>query len=170
MSAQFHLLAFIHGLLPAVLLIGCGQSGPQSSQRTGEQRRHGQHLPGQIEPLAESDSRLPVVSGPSLETRIRSSERPLLVEFGVNFGCYRCDRMRPDMTRLSRDFKGRVDVVRVDFNANRQLAAQFGTTVCPSYVLFNRGSVVAKRSFPTSADLLATDLRSILTNDDGAER
>ena len=114
---------------------------------------------------------LPVVSGADLETRVQHSERPLLVEFGVNFGCYRCDQMRPGMTNLAREFEGRADVVRVDFNFNRQLAARFGTTICPSYVLFDRGQVVAKRSFPTSADLLALDLASILASaDEGATK
>lgn len=109
---------------------------------------------------------LPVVSASDLEMRVQRSERPLLVEFGVNFGCNRCDQMRPEMTRLARELEGRADVVRVDFNANRQLTAQFGATICPSYVLFHQGQVVAKRSFPMSADLLAADLGSILANDD----
>ncbi len=116
-------------------------------------------------------SYLPVVSGAELETRVQRSGRPLLVEFGVDFGCHRCDQMRPEMTNLARDFEGRADVLRVDFNSNRQLAARFGTTICPSYVLFDRGQVVAKRSFPTSADLLASDLVSILVNaDEGATK
>ena len=101
---------------------------------------------------------LPVVSGSDLGTMIQRSERPLLVEFGVNFGCQRCEQMRSEMTGLVREIQGIADVVRVDFNANRQLAAQFGVFICPSYVLFDQRQVVARHSFPTSADLLAADL------------
>ena len=113
-----------------------------------------------------SESYLSVISGAEFETQVRRSERPVLVEFGVNFGCDRCDQMRPEMVRLAREFEGLADVVRIDFNSNRQLAAQFGATICPSYVLFDHGQVVTQGSFPTSADVLASDLESILENDD----
>lgn len=122
-------------------------------------------LPISHDQINNSESYLPVVSGADLKTLVRRGDRPLLVEFGVNTGCYRCDQMRPEMTRLARDFEGRADVVRVDFNVNRQLADQFGTTICPSYVLLDQGEVLAKRSFPTSADMLAADLSSALAND-----
>ena len=170
MSVQFCWLARFVGLLSSVWLTGCGRSGAPASLLPFEQQNHGHHSRGRPESLAKLDPSLPVVSGSGLQTRVQHSERPLLVQFGVNYGCYRCDQMRPEISRLAREFEGRADVVRVDFNANRQLAAQFGTTICPSYVLFDRGHVVAKRSFPTSADLLATDLGSTLTDDKGGER
>jgi len=112
---------------------------------------------------------LPVVSSDHLQSLVRRGERPILVEFGVNFGCSRCDRMRAEMTRMAHAFEGRADVVRMDFTAHQLLAAQFGATICPSYVLFDQGSVVTSRSFPVSADLLAADLASVLTDDDDGE-
>lgn len=112
---------------------------------------------------------LPVVSGAEMHALVQLAERPVLVEFGVNFGCIRCDQMRPEMARLFREVEGRADVVRVDFNANQQLAVQLGATICPSYVLFDQGRVVVARSFPTSADLLAADLESVLAHNGGIE-
>lgn len=109
---------------------------------------------------------LTVVSSDRLQSLVQRGERPVLVEFGVNFGCSRCDQMRAEMTRMAREFEGRADVVRMDFTAHQPLAAQFGATICPSYVLFDRGSAVASRSFPVSADLLAADLASVLPGDD----
>ena len=113
---------------------------------------------------ADADDAPPLraVSGTDLEAMVRDAERPLLVEFGVNFGCVRCDKMRPQMTRLARQFEGRVDVVRVDFEAHRDLALQCGATICPSYVLFDQAQVTVTRNFPTSADLLAADLEAAL--------
>lgn len=133
-----------------MLLGGCEPNQPTRSSRR----------------LAVSQPGLPVVSASELETRIELSTRPLLVEFGVDFGCYRCDEMRSPITSLAAEFRGHVDVVRVDFNASRSLAAEYGATICPSYVLFDGGRAVAIRSFPTSADLIAADLASALANGD----
>ena len=110
---------------------------------------------------------LPIMSGTEFESLVQQSGRPLLVEFGVNFGCFRCDQMRPQIDRLAQQFEGQADVVRVDFNADRHLATQYGATVCPSYVLFDQTRVVSTRSFPTSADLLAVELASVAAKEGG---
>lgn len=129
-----------------VALLGCsspnGSSGPEQSQRTAR-----------AEP--------PLVSGLELDELVRQSDEPVLVEFGVDFGCGRCNDMRPHVARLVSEFQGRVQVVRVDFNANRELAVRSGADVCPSYVLFHDGSPVVTRRYPTSADLLAADLAAV---------
>lgn len=150
-----------HHLIPAVftgaLLVlavsGCGshvsQPGPPSDR------------------MMTTASSLPVVSRGELESLVKEGKRPLLVEFGVNFGCSRCDQMRPEMTSLAQRFEGQADVVRVDFAANRQLAVQLGATICPSYVLFDKAGVARARSFPTSADLLAVDVESVLATEGG---
>lgn len=135
----------VTGVLIAWAVVGCRPSASPS------------HRPDVV-----ATSSLPVVSSTELESLVQGSDRPLLVEFGVNFGCFRCDQMRPEMNRLAQRFEGRAEVVRVDFNANRRWAMQFGATVCPSYVLFDQTRVVSTRSFPTSADLLAADLESVV--------
>ncbi|REJ65685.1 MAG: hypothetical protein DWQ31_17250 [Planctomycetota bacterium] len=106
---------------------------------------------------------VPVVSGAELQMLVQQSDELVLVEFGVNFGCSRCDDMRPQIARLAGEFEGQAKVLRVDYNANRGLAAQLGANICPSYVLFRRGEVVVTRSYPTSADLLAADLDAATT-------
>lgn len=116
--------------------------------------------PAQQEHLISRE--IPVVSGAGLQNLVQQDEL-VLVEFGVNFGCVRCDDMRPQVARLADEFEGQAKVVRVDFNANRGLAAQLGANICPSYVLFQRGKVVVTRSYPTSADLLTADLDAART-------
>ena len=74
--------------------------------------------------------------------------------------------MRPQVAHLADEFDGQTKVVRVDFNAHRQLAAQYGADICPTYVLFNDGKPVVTRCYPTSADLLAADIDSIAVRHD----
>jgi thioredoxin 1 len=137
-------------------LSGCSGSDSTTRPATASRPVKRDHLP---------DWELPVVSGTELRGVVQQSDRPVLVEFGVNFGCARCDDMQPQMERLASDFDGRARVIRVDFNANRQLVAQYGGNICPTYVLFKHGKPVVTRSYPTSADLLAADLDAAAARD-----
>ncbi len=101
---------------------------------------------------------LPVVRGSQLNTYLQGSESPVLVEFGVDFNCPRCAQTKSDAVRLREALEGNVDVIRVDFNANAQMVAQLGGTVCPTYVLFDQGEPVITRSFPVSMDILESEI------------
>ena len=101
---------------------------------------------------------LPVVSGSRLTEYLNASESPVLVEFGVDFNCPRCAQTRSDVVRLRDTLKGHADVIRVDFNSNAQTVAKLGGSICPTYVLFDKGAHVLTRSFPDSLDLLEGDV------------
>lgn len=101
---------------------------------------------------------IPEVSRRDLQTLIASNRRPLLVEFSVLSGCYRCDEMRSPIRRKVTSIQEYADVVRIDFNLNRSLAQEVGATVCPSYVVYSEGRVVSVRTWPTSADFVADDV------------
>ena len=104
---------------------------------------------------------LPVVRGSELSTFVENSDLPVLVEFGVDYRCERCARMRSDIVGLGQRFEGRVNVVRVDYNANVQMVAELGGTICPTYVFFKDGKPVQTESFPTSADMLQSWLEQL---------
>ena len=101
---------------------------------------------------------LPVVSGSRLNGYVQASDSPVLVEFGVDFNCPRCAQTKSDVVRLREALEGDVDVIRVDFNANARTVAELGGTICPTYVLFDRGAPVLTRSFPVSMDLLEGEI------------
>ena len=154
-------------LLVCIALVGCDTS-PTTGPTTGPTTAI-DHRPA--EPATRTDHRageqaLPVVSGEELDSLIRHSKLPVLVEFGVDFGCVRCDQMKTEMAHLAQQYEGQATVVRVDFNANRQTAVRYSATICPSYVVFDRSHAVRTRSFPTSADLLSTDLESVMKKED----
>lgn len=132
------------GLL-GICLLGCGQ--PTNSLD---------------EDLPVSAS-LPVVSGSQLQQFISSSTIPVLVEFGVDFNCERCRSMKPDLVDLAERYRGKAEVVRVDYGSNLDLVAQYGGTICPTYVLFENGKAVEVRSYPTSQHLLEGKLIDLLS-------
>ena len=105
-------------------------------------------------------STIEALSSDQMHELVQNSKQPVVVEFGVDFGCARCDDMRTQVSDLAQELEGTASVVRVDFNANRELAAGYGANICPSYVIFDQGQVVSTRSYPTSADMIRIDLES----------
>lgn len=99
-----------------------------------------------------------MISGDELASKVEKSIRPVVVEFGVPMGCFRCNDMRPQYDQLADTFSEEVSFFRVDFNASANIASKYGATICPSYVVFSNGEPVACYRYPTSMDLLANKL------------
>ena len=139
-------------LLASVLLTGCAE----------EQAADVPSLPLMISDLTPSQPAASIreVNRDELQQLITSSERPVLVEFSVLSGCYRCDDMRSPIRQKATELQQQADVVRIDFNLNQKLAREVGATVCPSYVVYSAGQVSSVRTWPTSADFVADDVRT----------
>ena len=101
---------------------------------------------------------LPYISSAELKAAMAEQERPILVEFCVPVGCFRCDEMRPQINQLALDKSDSIEVVRVNLNHERALAIGLGVKVCPTYIAFDNGQPVFSIAYPTSADLIASDL------------
>lgn len=86
------------------------------------------------------------------ELVIRSAERPVLVELYSDY-CVACLAARPGLDALERDLAGRLDVVRLNVAspAGRQLGAELGLRVTPTFILFNASGRELWRS-PGSLD------------------
>lgn len=111
-------------------------------------------LPGgeSREPLAPD---VPYIDGIEVQRLVKKTEQPMLLEFCVPVGCFRCDEMCPSINNLAQDEADRLTVRRININTNRQLAAQWGVRSCPTYVVVANGQEVGRAEFPTSADLIS---------------
>ncbi|MFI4851663.1 MAG: thioredoxin family protein [Gimesia chilikensis] len=107
---------------------------------------------------------LPVVSESELTDLLQNADKPVLIEFSVMTGCFRCDEMRPEVKQLREMLHDRVNLVRMDFNANQALAASLGATVCPSYVLFSNGQPLWTENYPVSGRVIASRIQQNLTS------
>ena len=70
--------------------------------------------------------------------------------------------MKPSVVELGEEYKGRAEVIRVDFNANAAMVSQLGGTICPTYVFFQDGEPVRTESFPVSTDILESHLHAMI--------
>ena len=104
------------------------------------------------------------VSGTDLNDYLRHSDRHVLVEFGVDGSCGRCESMRSSIVELAEKYKSGTDIVRVDFSDNVELVTKLGGSVCPTYVLFEKGRSDPSfiQSFPVSCDHLEAEMLALL--------
>jgi putative thioredoxin len=99
----------------------------------------------------------------------RSYQRPVVVDFWAAW-CAPCRSLTPILERIAEEHSGDVDLVKVDVDANQEVAAAYGIQGIPAVKAFRNGAVVnefvgalpepAVRSFfisimPSEADRLA---------------
>ena len=144
-------LAAVTAAVCSLALLGCAD---------GDAAKSKEKTSGSGNSAQTTKSELQVISAAQLHALVKESREPILVEFGVDVHCVRCDKMRPEIGRLASEFEGRAKVVRVDFIENSRLVAQYGGEICPTYVLFRDGKPHVTRSYPTSVELLTADLNA----------
>lgn len=76
---------------------------------------------------------------------VKTSSVPVLVEFYADW-CGPCRTVGPVVEELSRELTGRAKVVRLDVDAERELAASHGIRSIPAFIVFKNGREVARQS------------------------
>jgi thioredoxin 1 len=67
----------------------------------------------------------------------RKESKIVMLELG-SVGCIPCEQMRPVMDKLSRNYKGRLEVIFVDVKKDRKPAIQFQVYGIPTQVFLDR--------------------------------
>jgi len=65
---------------------------------------------------------------------------PVVVDFYADW-CGPCKMIEPVIHQLSKEYEGKVKFVKVDTDANQELAAQFGIMSIPTVMFFAKGKV-----------------------------
>jgi thioredoxin 2 len=98
------------------------------------------------------------VSAKSLATHIQRNDIPVLVDFWAAW-CGPCKAMAPAYERLAAELEPEVRFLKVDTEAEQDLAARYNIRSIPTLMLFRKGQVLAQRAGAMDAQTLRAWLR-----------
>ncbi|MBD3240452.1 MAG: thioredoxin [Chitinivibrionales bacterium] len=79
---------------------------------------------------AKDSSRAPVDSSQQIAARIVESPIPVVVDFWAAW-CGPCKMVSPTIKALAKEYKGRVDFLKIDVDRHTQIARYFGVSSIP---------------------------------------
>lgn len=77
----------------------------------------------------------------SFSADVLTNERPVLVDFWATW-CPPCRAIAPTLEQLAAEHDGKLDIVKIDVDANPELARQFNVRNIPALKVFVGGKVV----------------------------
>ncbi len=80
------------------------------------------------------------IQGSRFQEEVVKATQPVVVDFYADW-CGPCKIIEPVIHKLSEEYQGRVKFVKVDTDANQELAAQFGIMSIPTVMFFSKGKV-----------------------------
>ncbi len=80
------------------------------------------------------------IQGSRFQDEVVKSDQPVVVDFYADW-CGPCKIIEPIIHKLSEEYQGRVKFVKIDTDANQELAAQFGIMSIPTVMFFSKGKV-----------------------------
>jgi thioredoxin 2 len=94
-------------------------------------------------------------SAQSFATHLRRNDIPVVADFWAEW-CGPCKMMAPAYERVAAELEPHVRFLKIDTEAEQQLAAQYNIRSIPTLMLFRAGKIVAQRA----GALDATSLRA----------
>lgn len=86
-------------------------------------------------------SSLEAITEDNFENSVLKSNLPVLVDFWAAW-CGPCKALAPKLEEISTSYAGKVKIVKLDVDANQNIAAQFGIRGIPALILFKGGQMV----------------------------
>jgi thioredoxin len=103
------------------------------------------------------------VSKQSFVQEVLRSPLPVLVDFYANW-CGPCRTLAPRLDTLADEFAGQVQIVKVDVDAESELAGRFQVQSVPTLVFIAGGQVVGRTSGLVSEDILRSAFNELAGN------
>jgi len=83
------------------------------------------------------------ITNENFESDVLKSEEPVLMDFWAEW-CGPCKMLAPILDQIADEYKGRVQIAKLDVEENQSIAMQFGVRSIPTLILFKDGVVEAQ--------------------------
>ena len=97
-------------------------------------------------------------SAQSFSTHVQRNDIPVVVDFWADW-CGPCKMMAPAYERVAAELEPHVRFLKVDTEAEQQLAAQYNIRSIPTLILFRDGRLLAQRAGASDASSLRDWIR-----------
>lgn len=87
----------------------------------------------------------PILEAAQLQQLISESELPYVVDFWAPW-CPPCRRLAPTLEQLAQEFDGRLVVLKVNIEDDRQVTERFEIRSIPTLLFFRQGRLVNRHS------------------------
>ena len=83
------------------------------------------------------------ISNAEFDTEVLASELPVLADF-YSDSCIPCKRMSPILSQLETEYAGKIKIVKINTNFEKELVAKYDILAAPTLILFNNGKEVSR--------------------------
>ncbi|KAG2480614.1 MAG: Thioredoxin [Nitrosopumilales archaeon] len=103
----------------------------------------------------EIDSMKEVNGKEQWQNDVMNSDKPVFVDFWAEW-CGPCRMVSPTVEELSKEYKDKVNFVKVNVDQNNELASKYNVFSIPTLAIFRDGKVIAQTAGAASKESLRT--------------
>jgi thioredoxin 1 len=104
---------------------------------------------------------VPNIDSSRFQDEVVRSSQPVIVDFYADW-CGPCKMVSPILDELSKEYAGKVKFVKIDTDANQDLAMKFGIMSIPTVMFFAKGKVEDIVVGAMPASVFKTKLNSLV--------